>query len=517
MPEVTVPRQDGTEEPSSATPDRRADLVYVGAVALLGILLGIQTWQGGLGLDVYAHLATFRELSARPFEPLNPFVVSGDPTFYFSPYSVGLGVTGWLSGAGPVTLLHLGAAINLVLLTSGLWMFTRAFSPYRWAPHLTLFFSLFGWGLFSWRWSGYLNLNSIGFGLGYPSMFATGLALIALAGLCRFFTTRTWTTLAGVSVLTAVVALTHPLTAFWFAIAALAIALGQSLKTLRSTIVGLLVAAVVAITLVLVWPYYSFLALGTEASDSSAVHDPLYREILVRSFLLIPGVVALWYRARRSLRDPLVLMFVAGVAIYFIGYVADFHSLGRVMPLVALSAHVALADMVAGWLKQDEQRRLAIGTIVVVGAVGFVGSIPGLFWMIPRTVLPSSVFGIDDLHTEITPYRSLETVLDPTDVVFASPVMSMIVPSVTGRVVTPGYLTPLLSDRAARDLAAAEFFSANRTKGERAAIATTWAATHVVVEPADVAIHPWLERDYLVTGRTDDYVVFLIRPEAGER
>ena len=50
-------------------------------------------------------------------------------------------------------------------------------------------------------------------------------------------------------------------------------------------------AAVAAITLVLVWPYYSFLSLWTEASDSSAVHDPLYREILARSFLLIPGVV----------------------------------------------------------------------------------------------------------------------------------------------------------------------------------------------------------------------------------
>ena len=510
MPEKTVPHQDGTERASSAPSDRRANLVYVGAIAVLGVLLGIQTWQGGLGLDVYAHLATFRELSARPLEPLNPFVASGDPTFYFSPYSVGLGLIGWLSGAGPVTLLHLGAAINLVLLTSGLGMLTRAFSPYRWAPHLALFFSLFGWGLFSWRWSGYLNLNSIGFGLGYPSMFATGLALIALAGLCRYFSTRRWTTLAGVSVLTAVVALTHPLTAFWFAIAALAIALGQSVKTLRSTIVGLLVAAIVAIALVLVWPYYSFLALWTEASDSSAVHDPLYRDVLARSFLLIPGVVALWYRARRSLRDPLVLMFAAGVTAYFIGYLTDFHSLGRVMPLVALSAHVALADMIAGWIRQDEQRRLAIATIVVVGVVGFVGSIPGIFWMIPRSVLPASALGVEDVSEEVVPYRSLADVLAPTDIAFASPEMSMVVPSVEGRVVVPGYLTPLLSDRPEHDRAGTSFFSPSQTVAGRTVLAAEWGAGLIIVQPEELPTYPWLEGEHTLVAATDAYIVFRI-------
>ncbi len=498
------------EGPRAAALDRTSIITYVGAVVILAGMIAIQSWQGGFGEDVYVHLSVFRELSTRPIEPLNPYVASSDPTLYFSPYSVGLGLIGWATGAQPITLFHLGTALNLVLLTTGFWMMGRSFSRYRWTPHLLLFFSLLAWGLDPWKWSGFWSLNSIGFGLGYPSMFASGLALITLAGLCRYFSNRSTNVLAVIAVGVAVVTVTHLLTAVWFLIAILAITAAQSIATLRSTVIPVVVAAVIAIVLVLLWPYYSVLDLVSEASNSSAVHDKLYQNVTLGTFLIVPGVVAVAYRARRNARDPLVWMFIGAIGAYVAGYVFDFYALGRVIPLVALSAHLALADLIALWLSQPATRRTGIITISVIGVIGLLGSFSGLFWMTPRAIVPSSALGIYQPQGAIAPYRTLEDALAPGDVAFASLQMNRVVPSVTGRVVRPGYLTPLLSDRMERDRAEVLFFADRQSATERQAIASRWNATHIVVEPADLVEYPWLRREYPVVAETDAYVVFSI-------
>ena len=299
--------------------DRRAVAVYVGAVAVVAGLLAVQTWNGAFGSDVYAHLAVFRELAERPLDPLNPYVSSTDPAHYFSPYSVGLGLVGRVAGAAPVTLLFLGAAINIGLLATGLWLFSRSFSTNRWTPHLTLFFTLLAWGIGGFRWSGFLGLNSIGSGLGYPSVFATGVALIALAGLCRYLTNRKPALLVFLGFAAAVIILTHLFTALWTAIAAVAILASQSIHVLRRTLLGLVGAACIASVLVLLWPYWSIFSLVSAASTRSDAHEVLYRDLWLSTFLLIPGLVAIANRARRNLRDPLVLMAIAGLSVFFIG------------------------------------------------------------------------------------------------------------------------------------------------------------------------------------------------------
>ncbi len=508
---TAVQRQLQTEGPKTAGLDRTAIITYIGAVLVLAGMIAIQGWQGGLGDDVYAHLSVFRELSTRPIEPLNPYVSSSDPTLYFSPYSVGLGLIGWATGAQPITLYHLGAALNLVLLTTGFWMMARSFSRYRWTPHLVLFFSLLAWGLDPWKWSGFWSLNSIGSGLGYPSMFASGLALITLAGLCRYFANRSTRVLAAIAVGAAAITVTHLLTAVWFLIAILAIVAAQSRATFGATAVPLLISAFVAAVFVLLWPYYSILDLVSEASNSSAIHDKLYQNVVLRAFLLVPGIVAVAHRARRNARDPLVWMFVGAVGAYVAGYLLDFYALGRVVPLVALSAHLALADLIAGWLPKPETRRTGVLTIGVIGAIGLLGSFSALFWMTPRSIVPSSAWGIDRPQGATEPYRTLGNVLAPADVAFASPQMNKVVPSVTGRVVVPGYLTPLLSDRMARDRAGILFFADRQSADERQVISSRWNATHIVVGPADLVEYPWLMRDYPVVARTDAYAVFLLK------
>jgi len=516
VPDLTKPKRTRPDQTDSNDRDRTAVAVYIGAVVVLAGLLAIQTWNHAFGSDVYAHLAVFRELALHPFDPSNPYVASADPAHYFSPYSVGLGLVGWVTGAAPITLLYLGAAVNFVLLAIGLWLFPRSFSTHRWTPHLTLFFTLVAWGIGGFRWSGFLGLNSIGFGLGYPSVFATGVALIALAGLCRYLRTRNPALLILLGIAAAVITLTHLFTALWTAIAAVAIVASQPMQVLRRVVIGLLGASAVAAVLVLMWPYWSIFSLASGATARSDAHEVLYGNLWLHAFLFIPGFVAIGYRARRNLRDPLVLMSVAGLTVLVFGYATNSYGLGRVIPLVALSSHVALADLTAGWLMDKETRRSGIAIVAVVGVVGMIGSVQGWTQMIPRGLVPESTVSRDLYRRSVTPYQSIESILATTDVAFASPWMNRVVPSVTGRVVVPGHLTPLLSDRTEREEASDAFFDNDRSTAERNAIAAQWGATYIVVEPEDVPSFPWLVRDYRVAAESDDYVVFRIGPEGAD-
>ena len=487
--------------------DRLSVIVYVFAAASVGVLLLAGTWQGAFSTDAYAHVAVIRELSSHLLDPQNPYVVSGDAAHYFSPYLVALGAVGQLSSTAPVTGLVIGSALNFALLATGLWMFSRSFSSFRWTPHLTLLFALLAWGVDPWPWSGFMHLGVLGQNLGLPSMFATGLALIALAGLCRYLETRQWTLLVLLAIAAAVVALTHVFTAIWTALAAVAIIASQPMRRVRSLAPGLVAGSIVAGAIVLAWPYYSVIDVVLGASDRSEVHDIMYQNVLQRSFLLIPAFVAMAYRARRSPRDPLVLMFLAALAVYAVGFVADSHGLGRVLPLIALTAHVALADLVAGWLSEAATRRTAVILIGVISAVGVYATLPAVPRMLPHTLnapIESTPGGLGGFE----PYQSLADTLGADAVVIGTQPMNMVVPSIVGRVVVPGHLTPLLTDRPQRDGDVARFFSDESSVSERTSIAEAWNATHIVVQPSDVARYPWLDADYERIGSTDVYVVF---------
>jgi len=486
--------------------------IYVAMVVVLGGLLAVQTLQEQFSTDVYTHLAAFRELSINPLNPTHPYAATNDPTVFFTPYAVGLGMLGWVFKAEPIELLRVGAAVNFVLFVVGLWMFSRSFSTHRWTPHLALFFSLVAWGIGSWRWSGYWGLNSIGFGLGWPAMFASGLALISLAGLCRYFVTRQRWTITAIGVAAALIGISHPPTGMWFAVAAVAIAATQSSSTLRDTAGELLASGFLAVVLVLLWPYYSVLGMVTGMLGIEGAYSQMYRGAITRTFLVIPGVIALVLRFRRDTRDTLFWIFVAGFAVYVGGYVAGAYSMGRVLPLVALSAHVALADLAAQWVVSGNRRQVAVAWVgvVLIGAVGMAGSTSGLVRMVPTALLPASLADDGRLTPMVEPYASLGSIVTSDDTVFATDSMRGVVPAIGGRVVAPRYESIFLPNAADRARDRAIFFAEETSMVDRDAVSTRWGVTYIVATPGDLVNYPWLRRSYRVVAETDAYVVFQV-------
>jgi alpha-1,6-mannosyltransferase len=281
---------------------------------------------------------------------------------------------------------------------------------------------------------------------------------------------------------------------------------------LRDTALGLGGATALAAALVLLWPYYPVLELWQEASKVAPDHAALYQGVLLRSFLLLPGTAALVLRARRSRRDPLVWMFLGALTVYTVGFLTAHYGLGRIMPLIALSSHVALAGMVAGWVASGNRHRTAaaVATIVLIGEIGLLGSMPALVRMVPTAVLVALAGEDSPLSPAVEPYASLGQILDPPDVVISTDRMSKIVPAVKGRVLVPGYQTLLLTDRDARDRASSAFFSDDTSAAERDAIAARWSLTRIIVEPTDLIRYPWLASSYDVVAETEFYVVFAI-------
>ncbi len=203
---------------------------------------------------------------------------------------------------------------------------------------------LYGVGLFAW--SGVPGLTSLCLTLSYPSTLALGLAL-HLWALLRWALTGGWglAWFLGLGVLLASVLLIHQFTGAVAALGAVAVVLGARPWPDRGMSARLAAGGLLALVLPLCWPYYSFLALLGGGLD--AIHRPLYGRLAEKFCLVTVGVVALGARWWRDRRDPLVLLFALGLAVFVAGGLSGHWAWGRVLPAVLLPAQIALAVEVA--------------------------------------------------------------------------------------------------------------------------------------------------------------------------
>jgi hypothetical protein len=149
---------------------------YLLLSSVLVALMTSQTLNQQWSTDFWEHGAVVRELATHLLHPRHPLLPVDATHPYFSPYTVAVGALAKLLGMGPVGALSVAAVLNLVLFLVGFRLFVARLAANPLAPFSALLFTLVLWGVSPWRWSGFLNLNSLGFGLPYPSMFATAIA-----------------------------------------------------------------------------------------------------------------------------------------------------------------------------------------------------------------------------------------------------------------------------------------------------------------------------------------------------
>ncbi|HET6967937.1 MAG TPA: hypothetical protein VFI44_06650, partial [Ornithinibacter sp.] len=358
---MTAPAAPPVSHPvSHRTGSWLARHAYEALSLLVLLLVAVQTANGQWSSDMWEHVAVVRELSAHPFHPSHPQLALDAPHPGFSPYGVVLGLLGAATGAEPLGVLSVVGVLDVALLLAAFrWLVIETTRNHRalvWALLAVLAF----WGPRPFRYSGFYNLNSIGFVAPFPSTATTAVALAVLAAGLRYARGggRRWLVVVGVG--SAFVALSHPLSAPWLASALVVVALTGRLE--RARVAGWALAALGALGLCLVWPYYSFAELVADSGGLDDLNETMYSGVVPRVLPLLLGVPLLVWRLRRDRRDVLGLWFLSAGLVYVVGAIVDNSSLGRTLAFIVLVLAIAIGDG-AGRLEVSGtawQRRAAV-------------------------------------------------------------------------------------------------------------------------------------------------------------
>ena len=493
-------------------PVRRNDAVpYLALGLLLLVALGIQTANRQWSTDFFMHSATVRALEHDLVDPNHDMTGTDDPSERFNPYTATLAATARTFDVSPTPVMQVAALANLVAFLVAFRLFVGELTGRPRVPFFALLATLVLWGVDPWRWSGFLNLNSIGFGLPWPSMFVTAVVLFVGYALLRYDVSGSvwWLVVAAPGM--ALAGLTHPFTFMWSSVMLAALAFSRRLYR-RDRVVPLVLAAVVTGGLLAAWPQYPFYQLGDLDDAYSNVMEVMYERVPLRVVAALPGFVVVAGRFRRDRRDPLALMLIGGLSLYAFGAVADRPSFGRMLPLVMLSAHIAIGILLADLV---ERRRAAnpalVGWLAASLAVGLVGAAPGFARMVPRGLLPGSLASEESLLPIDEPYEALEGALDRGAVVVAPSNLSAIAPAYGYAVVAPSYPSAFVDDLDERRRDAAAFLLPSASASDRTSIAQRYgiAAVLCATDACPESI------DGTVIARTPDWILVAPRESSG--
>ncbi|WP_405932139.1 hypothetical protein [Streptomyces sp. NBC_00827] len=366
---------------------------------LFWLVMSLAYWRVPLCCDAGLHAAVVERLSASLLHPLHPTAdLPGAGSPYYSPYAVAQGAFARLSGLGGWEVVRLSGPLNLLVLLTGIGRFVRVLAPRRpWAPVLALAVMTLLWGTERVSWSGFLALMPMTGNLGDPSTFAVGLAFWAWAltgtraggggrggsrairyvgpsGLGSF------SGYAGLGALYGLILLVHSITFVAAVLGAVALVAGWERGWQAGVVGRWALAGGTALLVAVCWPYFDVVA------PADSTYERLYEGMPGHFWLALAGVPALWLRARRSRRDPLVLMFALECAAVAYGWVSGHYAYGGILGLTLVPAQFALAVELAAPRPWPARRRW-LGAVAATGAcVGFLTVQAGA--VVPRSLDP---------------------------------------------------------------------------------------------------------------------------------
>jgi alpha-1,6-mannosyltransferase len=400
--------------------------------------------------DVFEHLAVVRELAGRPFDPGHPLLPLDASHPLYSPYTVLLGLVGNVTGLAPMTILKIAAVGNAVFLLTAYRRFARVITDQRHAAFFGLLAVLLLWGPTAWRLSGFLNLNSIGYGMPYPSTFAAALMFVALAEVDLVIREGArWGRLAVVSVSVAVILVTHPITGIATAAGILAIWFGRGRVAPKRADLPLFGALGATLILVTIWPYYSFWRLLVDNGEYSSAHFQLYEGLPLRLAPLAVLVVFLIVDRPNLRREPLLVWASIGAGLYVIGLISGQYVLGRTLAFITIAVLTKVGAIVATYFDHPEPGRARAFVIVTAGlaVIGLVVASPALLRMVPRALLPERLADDDRLAAVTDGYGFVADSVPDDAIVAAWPnELSDVVPAFAGKVESTPKPVPFVED-----------------------------------------------------------------------
>lgn len=423
------------------------------SLALLA-LMALKTQDGLWVGDFWEHAAVIKELAAHPLRPQHPMFLLEAPHAFASPYALLVAAAMRLSGRPVLEVLPWFGLFNLALFLAGLPVFIWA--ARREHLQATAFYSLLLilllWGAAPWNYSGFYHLGALHYVLPYPSTFAISLAFLGL-GLYRLYQERARLLyLVALSLLSALVLLTHPLS-FTFLAAGLAAMLlqGRSHPWREILTQGVILGAalLLALLLAIAWPYYPFLALMLgESARYHASNQVMYQAVLARTWpalLFVPLLALDFYRDRRS---TLPWMFLILLGVYLFGWLAQATSYGRVISYLAMLVQVTLGAWLVEWERKAPWTRP--NTNAWRFAFSLLATVLLVSLAFKEHIQPNLTFEAGPQTNRYEKYLFLTSLVASDEVVMARPDLNLYIPVFGGKVVSYPKTLAFVSDQEQR-------------------------------------------------------------------
>ncbi len=242
---------------------------------LLWAVLSAAAWQAPLCCEAGLQAAVVERLRVNLLHPAFPMTdLPAVASAHYSPYALLQGLAARATGLSGPSVVALAVLVNLLLLLTGIGrVLTRLLTPNRWVPVLLLVpLALIHWADPA-RWSA-------------PSTFAVAvtLHLWAWTGAATARTARPgdpkpgrtprWAEAAGIGVLLGLVLLVHPPTAIGAAIGCVALIAVRTRTRIRPTVWRWASAAVCAVAVAALWPYYNGLTAPRTPAEGRTTGPP---------------------------------------------------------------------------------------------------------------------------------------------------------------------------------------------------------------------------------------------------
>ncbi|MBU1937463.1 hypothetical protein KKG05_08685 [bacterium] len=442
--------------------------------------------------DIWETAAAIRAVSDNVLSPSNPLLeLPGNTSPRFTPYTIFWGIAMKLTGLGLFTIVGIAGIVNYVLFVTGLSRFTRKHFQDNTLPTYILLTMLVVWG------RGFDVVNAYQFTLFFLTLplvglFTYGICFHALAALHVFLNNRRWHGLLLYVLLSIIAFITHPITAAFGFVAAIAILLAETnlKKALLFQAIPLL-----ALGAALMWPYFDYATVLIKGSTGVWYKTPLFSgQLQALGAAIIGFPIVLYYGLKRQ---HLFLAYGLSfcVLIYIACWAAEIQIGGRFIYFTAIFLHLAIARYLSehrllrwdGLRASLHNNRLAFALLLILVVPSLFCQVRELKWSLTEIYTPPFRFHTQNYPSQ--PFFFLTDYLGPSDVVMAEDITGWVVPAITGaKLVTTLKGNPLMeAEIFQRRNKATTFFIEALSLEKRRALLKEYHATHILLDASRVA------------------------------
>jgi len=418
--------------------------------------------------------------------------------------------------------LKISGIIGFFLFVCAVTLFAREYFGDKIRGTCTLVSMLFLWGL-GWHGANAYMFSAIVYTAYYPSVVAFSLSFLAFFFELRFLNYRSKKALGATLILGGLAFVNHPLTGSFFLVCFSLLLIernGWNWKT-----IGLIfLAAVIVLTLSVVWPYYSFFAAFFKissggmatAGDYQTTWEYLHSEPLLRTGLALFGLPLIGILVYRRQHLFLTGGFALFASMYILGTLTSTSLTERFILFAVVMLQLTFACFWGTWVTPGPHHRkggarvltiLIFAGIILQGGVAYEDFIRPAFKRTPGKLLPVYE-NPNRMQKELRHYFTGESIV-MTDVFSA-----WALPVYTGARITALFHTPPhVADNLERCGDSARFYSPQTTVTERHNILKRYQITHVllnyVIYPGWRVIEPqMLQLGYSKMVSNERYAVF---------